>query len=80
MIMIKRKYTSYNEIDRDLKILKLEREIQLEKIKKSGQQMKDSLSFTSVLRDIAIGAADTFTKGMKGAVLGFLLRKIFGRK
>lgn len=78
--MAKRKYTSYNEIDRDLKILKLEREIRLEKIKQTGQQMKDSLSFTSVLPDVAIGAVDTFAGGMKGAVLGFLLRKIFGRK
>ncbi len=78
--MTKRKYTSYDEIDRDLKILKLEREIQLEKIKQSGQQMKDSLSFTSVLPDVAIGAVDTFTGGMKGAVFSFLLRKLFGRK
>jgi len=78
--MTKRKYTSYDEIDRDLKILKLEKEIQLEKIKQSGQQMRDSLGFASVLPDVAIGAVDMFSKGMKGAVLGFLLRKIFGRK
>lgn len=78
--MTKKQYTSYEEIDRDLKIFKLEKEIHYQKIIKSGRQIKKDLSFTSVLPDVAIGAVDTFSKGIKGAALGFLLRKIFKRR
>lgn len=36
-----KRYTSYADIDRDLAILQLEREIQLEKIKLGFQNLKD---------------------------------------
>ncbi len=36
-----KRYTSYTDIDRDLEILRLEREIQLEKIKLGMQNLKD---------------------------------------
>ncbi len=77
--MANKKYNSYQEIERDLKILKLEKQISLEKLKQSGTGIKDSFGFTSVLPDIAIGAVNTFAGGAKGAILGFILRKLFRR-
>lgn len=75
-----KQYSSYKEIDRDLKILKLEKELQYQKLLKSGENVKESLNFVSVLPDLAIGAVNTFSGGVKGAVLGYLLRAIFKRK
>ncbi len=78
--MTKKQYTSYQEIDRDLKILKLQKEIHYQKILQEGQQIKESMKFTSVLPDVAIGVVDTFSRGFKGATLSFILRKIFSRR
>ena len=39
-----KKYTSYAEIDRDLEILKLEREIQYKKVQLSVEKIKDDFS------------------------------------
>ena len=78
--MEQKRYSSYKEIDRDLKILKLEKELQYQKLLKSGREIKESLSFVSVLPDLAIGAVNTFSGGIKGAVLGYLLKMIFKRK
>ncbi|MFA7446086.1 MAG: DUF6327 family protein [Flavobacteriaceae bacterium] len=78
--MERKRYSSYKEIDRDLKILKLEKELQYQKLLKSGREIKESLSFVSVLPDLAIGAVNTFSGGIKGAVLGYLLKIIFKRK
>lgn len=78
--MQNKQYTSYKEVDRDLKILKLQKKIQYQKLLQKGEQIKASLQFSSILPDIAIGAVDAFSRGAKGAVLSFLLRKIFRRK
>jgi len=78
--MRNKQYNSYKEVDRDLKILKLQKEIHYQKLLQKGENIKDALQFTSVLPDVAIGAVDVFSRGAIGAVLGFLLRKIFRRK
>jgi len=75
-----KKYTSSKQIEQDLKILKLKKEIHYRKLLLKGEETKESLSFVSVLPDLAIGTVDTFTKGAKGAVLAYLLRTIFKRK
>jgi hypothetical protein len=75
-----KKYSSYKEIDKDLKILKLEKEIYYQKILKSGEHVKESFNFVSVIPDLAIGAVNTFSGGIKGAVLAYLLKTIFRRK
>lgn len=41
--MIPKKYTSFKEIDNDLKILKLQRQIDLENLKMNFRQTKRSL-------------------------------------
>lgn len=78
--MTKKHYTSYQEIDRDLKILKLQKEIHYQKILQQSQEIKQNLSFTSVLPDLAIGAVDTFSRGFKGATFSFILRRLFNRR
>lgn len=47
--MIPKKYTSFKEIDQDLKILKLQREIDLENLKLNFRQTKTNLYPTSLL-------------------------------
>jgi len=50
-----RVYSSFDEIDKDLKILKLQTEIDKEEIKLSMDQTKESLSPKSLIRS-AIGS------------------------
>ncbi|MDT7828901.1 DUF6327 family protein [Pricia sp. S334] len=47
--MIPKKYSSFEEIDQDLKILKLERDIAVENLKLTFQQTKSNLYPTSLL-------------------------------
>ncbi|WP_373518531.1 DUF6327 family protein [Pricia sp.] len=47
--MIPKKYTSFKEIDNDLKILKLQRQIDLENLKMNFSQTKHSLQLSSLL-------------------------------
>ncbi|HEA19922.1 hypothetical protein LCGC14_1607930 [marine sediment metagenome] len=47
--MIPKKYKSFDEIDQDLKILKLERQIDLENLKMNFNQTKQSLYPSSLL-------------------------------
>lgn len=68
-----REYKNFDEIDRDLKLLKLQKEIDKEKIILSYNQTKESLSPKRVLKD----AAGSLLKNafiLKGAttVLGFI--------
>ena len=42
--MEKKKYSSYEEIERELEILKLEKEINYQKLILSGQKMRESLT------------------------------------
>ncbi|MCX2838871.1 MULTISPECIES: DUF6327 family protein [Salinimicrobium] len=68
-----REYKNFKEIDRDLKLLKLQKEIDKEKVLLSYNQTKESLSPKRILKD----AADSVLKNryvLKGAtsVLGFI--------
>ncbi|MCK0161222.1 DUF6327 family protein [Allomuricauda sp. F6463D] len=51
--MIQSQYTSFEDIDRDLKVLKLQREIDEEKVKLAIQQTKAELYPTNILGGIA---------------------------
>ncbi len=51
--MIQTQYTSFNEIDRDLKILKLQRQIEEEKVKLAVQHTKEELYPTNILGGLA---------------------------
>lgn len=65
--MIPKKYTSFKDIDNDLKILKLQREIDLENLKMNFNQTKQSLYPTNLL-------------GSFGGILKSFLISIFAKK
>ncbi|WP_437396081.1 DUF6327 family protein [Flagellimonas lutimaris] len=51
--MIQAQYTSFKEIDRDLKILKLQRQIEEEKVKLAFQNTKEELYPSNILGGLA---------------------------
>ncbi len=51
--MIQTQYTSFKEIDRDLKILRLQRQIEEEKVKLAVQNTKKELYPTNILGEMA---------------------------
>ena len=51
--MIQTQYTSFKEIDRDLKILKLQRQIEEEKVKLALQNTKEEFYPTNILGGLA---------------------------
>lgn len=65
--MIPKKYKSFDEIDQDLKILKLQREIDLENLKMIFRKTKSNLYPTSLLG------------GVGGIIKKFLI-SIFAKK
>lgn len=69
--MIPKKYTSFKEIDQDLKILKLEREIDLENLKMNFNQMKHSLYPSNIMGGFS-GILKTF-------LISFFTKKILSR-
>ncbi|MGS2740818.1 hypothetical protein [Sinomicrobium sp. M5D2P17] len=64
-------YTSFEEIDRDLKVLRLQKNISKEEIRSSYYGLKDDLGFLNV-----IGKTTGFI--LKRALALKVARKIFG--
>jgi uncharacterized protein DUF6327 len=75
-----KKYASYAEIDRDLEILKLEKEIHYQKLMQSVNQTKESLNPSNLLGGVPKIAMDVLG-GLSGPVkslaISFLLKKLF---
>lgn len=77
------KYSSYEEINRDLKILKVEKELNFHRLFKSFDQLKDG--FTPIkLATNAFGSLSSIIKGSGGiqaflitGVLKFIFKRIF---
>lgn len=67
-----RVYTSFKEIDRDLRVLHLQKEIDQETMKLQVNEVKDSLSAVSILTSI-VGAI------AKKAVILKTVHKLIGR-
>ncbi|SHI48511.1 DUF6327 family protein [Pseudozobellia thermophila] len=70
--MIPKKYTSYEEIDRDLKVLRLQKEIDREHLKLSAQRIKRGFYPTELLG----GVGGVLRKFMVSVVVGKLLKKL----
>ncbi|MCA0958665.1 DUF6327 family protein [Flagellimonas ruestringensis] len=70
--MMHTEYTSFEEIDRDLKILKLQRQIQEEKVKLAVQNTKEEFYPANILG----GLAPLFQKIAISLVAKKLLRKL----
>ncbi|AWA29281.1 hypothetical protein HYN48_03800 [Flavobacterium magnum] len=79
--MENKRYSSYEEIDRDLEILQLEKEIQFRKLAQSFSKTKDSLSpgqmIKSSLPSVAVNALSGLAGPIKGMALSFVLKKLF---
>lgn len=76
-----REYKNFKEIDRDLKLLKLQKEIDKEKVKLSFNQTKQSLTPKAILSSIAgdFLRSAIVTKGTN-KILGALGGKKKGKK
>lgn len=72
-----RKYNSFEEIELDLKILKLEREIHAQKFKRGMQGAKKNLQPSNLLHE-ALGGSDngeaTFVERIVPIILQFALK------
>lgn len=72
-----RKYNSFEEIELDLKILKLEREIHAQKFKRGLQRAKKNLQPANVLQE-ALGGSDhgepSFIERIIPIILQFALK------
>lgn len=71
-------YTDYDEIERDLEILALEKEIQFKKMMQSFDKTKDSLSPGNLIGDVPKMALSAIAGPAKTLGVTFLLKKIFG--
>ncbi len=80
--MIRKKYKSFEEIDQDLKVLKLKREIAYWSMKNDAQRLQEKLSPTNLKENIVSGLSTNLTKSnvakiVAGGVVAFLLKKKF---
>lgn len=76
-------YSSYEEIDYDLAVLKLEKELHFQKASLHLNKAKDSIVPDRVAIDVSQWFAGGYS-GLTGSVVGFivmmLVRKIFNRR
>lgn len=72
---MKAKYSSYEEIERDLKILKIERELHFHKAFQSLDSLKEEFSPINLIRNAFSGAFSAF-KG-SGGIQTFLITSLF---
>ena len=70
---MKKRYTSYDQVDRDLKILKLQTDIDKEEVKLSVDQVKSNASPASL-------GSDLFGSVIQKALILKAISKIFGIK
>ncbi|WP_026703812.1 DUF6327 family protein [Flavobacterium soli] len=78
--MEKKKYSSYEEIDRDLEILKIEREIHYQKLTQSFDNTKDSLNPANMMGSVpkmALSVLGGLSGPIKSLGVSFLLKKLF---
>lgn len=71
-----RQYTSFREIDRDLTILQLKRDIAAEELKADLRHLKEGLEPRELLSDLVGG--DMLKKFLLSWGIGYLLKKIRG--
>lgn len=82
--MINKNYKSFHEIDQDLKILKLKREITVWSMKNDYQRLQSSLS----PKNLALGLWDNFSttdysvkwsKILRNFAIGYFIKRILKR-
>ncbi len=73
-------YNSYDEINRDLEILKVEKDLAYAKFKRSLDETKESLQPMNMIGDTpkkVLNVLGTFSGPLKSAALTWLFKKIF---
>jgi hypothetical protein len=76
--MDKKKYSSYAEIDRDLEILKIEKEIHYQKLLQSLDSTTESLNPSNLVGSVPKMAFNLLTSNpVRNFGLSFLLKKLF---
>jgi hypothetical protein len=71
-------YTDYDEIERDLEILALEKEIQFQKMMQSFDKTKESLSPGNLIGNVPRMALGAIAGPVKTLGISFILKKLFG--
>lgn len=78
--MNNKKYNSYYQIEQDLEILKLEKEICYKKLVQTLQKTKESFEPKNLLASVPRSILDILgglSSPIKGMVISFILKKIF---
>lgn len=78
--MKKKVYSSYDEIDRDLEVLNLERKLHYYKVKQSVEDLKEHLTFTNVTQGLLGISKDDkipWVRTVFRFTWPFLLKKVF---
>lgn len=78
--MENKRYSSYAEIERDLEILKVEKELSYQKLLKNFGDTKESLDPKKIfggIPEVAIDLVSGFAGPLKGMAINFILKKIF---
>lgn len=76
--MINKKYSSYAEIDRDLEILRIEKELSYQKLINGVQKTKDSLTPQNIVSDIIGKYSSALPYGaVVSTAVPFIINKIF---
>lgn len=73
-------YTSYDEINRDLEILKVEKDLAYAKFKRSLDDTKESLQPMNMIGDTpkkVLGVLGALSGPLKSAAMTWLFKKIF---
>jgi len=76
--MAAKHYTDYDEIERDLEILSLEKEIQFQRLMQSFDKTKDSLSPGKLIGNVPKMALGAIAGPVKTLGISFILKKLFG--
>jgi hypothetical protein len=76
--MVNRKYTAYTQIDRDLEILEIEKEINYQKLIFGVKQTKDNLIPQNIVTDLISKYGSAIPYGpIVSTAIPFVLKKIF---
>lgn len=78
---MKIRYTSYEEVDKELEILRLEREISIRKIGNNAEEITSLFSPGQLLQQglSSLGSSVKNSKGIKTLVLSTVLKFLFNK-
>ncbi|RZJ71940.1 DUF6327 family protein [Flavobacterium sp.] len=78
--MENKRYSSYAQIEQDLEILKIEKELYYQKVLQTFDNTKESLDPKRMfggVPDLALDMVSGFAGPLKGMLINFVLKKIF---